>query len=629
MTATGERTDPWAAPSAPTAPRADGRRSTSSTVLGSLGAWALGTASLVRVRNVAGASASTLLGAALLALLLALALRVARERGPLVAAVRLLVVAAATGGSVALIGLAPTAVLVGVVVVADAALNGWRPFRGWPMRRGTTVPLAVGLLVGSQVAWIRNGPVATVLVLVALAGLVVEAAARAPAAMARVEGAVARGTSAVASGIVRAVLLVVALVVLYLPGALASLVRRAVGAVRRPARDGSNLRPVGTTVGDARRDARRPFTSTDPAVRARRTLGGLALVAVVALVAVAVTDRDGDLTPGLGSGGTEVADDVGPSSSPDGTRIFATELALVYSELPAYEGVAWADELQEAQARHVVNGTLTSRYANIRGGRRVTSAPAPCESCPHASLWFSGGSAAFGTGQRDDHTIASDLVRIAAREDGIVLDVTNVSHDGYTFQLESQWEVAQSLRTEEPPDLLVFYNGWNDVMAQLAADYLRPGEADRTVSAILPPDLAAINEDTEAFLRSDVGPEAGRTAAARYRRIQDETDAMAGRAGVETAYFLQADALTSAFQLQPYERLTGLPTQELLDSPLGQALDAMAESLGSRVVDLRGLFAGSDEPVFLGLVHQNERGAETVAERIYQDLRPRILELAR
>ncbi|QXC62425.1 hypothetical protein KSP35_06385 [Aquihabitans sp. G128] len=625
--AASTRTDPWAATERRrTAGPGVGWRAAAAVVVAAVG--------LARVWNFGGRDWRTVAGGAAVLVAAEVALRVGwtgadvDERSLGRAALRPVAMLAAAAVGVPIVGATPAVVLVAVLVAADAALVEWRPFPGWPVRSRTVVPLAAGVLVASGVAWARGAPTIVVLAAIVVALAAVQAEAHGLRAVAAVDAALARGTSAVAGAIVAVALFLVALVVLYLPGAAV----RALRALRRRSASGSSWTPTGTSVGDARQDARRPFTSTAPQVRRGRTIRGLALVAAVALVAVALVRRSGDpagpdLPPGaVGAAGTTAPlPTAGPGSV--GRQIFATEMALQYSQLPAYAGSSFADQLQVDEGEHVINGTKSTEYVNIRNGRRATLRPRRCD-CKRATLWFSGGSAAFGTGQRDDHTIASELVRLAQEEDHIALDVTNVSHDGYTFQLETEWEVAQSLRTEEAPDLLVFYNGWNDVMAELAADYLKGPDPDRKLSTIIPAELQAISEDSDAFLRSTIGPAAGRAAAARYLRVQKEADALAKEAGVRTAYFLQADALSSAEQLRPYERLDGIPTEQLMASPIGQALDAMSAGLVGHVTDLRHLFDDDSPPVFLGLVHQNEEGARLVAERIYQDLRPQIRALA-
>ena len=105
---------------------------------------------------------------------------------------------------------------------------------------------------------------------------------------------------------------------------------------------------------------------------------------------------------------------------------------------------------------------VRTRHVNIRDGDRVTWTPPPC-SCERLTVWFYGGSAAFGLEQRDEHTIASELARVAA-DNGITLDVVNRGIPGqlhWRNALRFGWDLA----VEEPPDLVVFDEGAEEVDA--------------------------------------------------------------------------------------------------------------------------------------------------------------------
>ena len=103
------------------------------------------------------------------------------------------------------------------------------------------------------------------------------------------------------------------------------------------------------------------------------------------------------------------------------------------------------------------NADFTGRYINIDDTVRRSWTPAH----PVLTVWVFGGSAAFGVGQRDEHTIPSDLARLAAA-DGIRIRVVNFATPAYVA-----WQEALQLRTElarrPDPDLVIVYHGANDL----------------------------------------------------------------------------------------------------------------------------------------------------------------------
>ena len=87
-----------------------------------------------------------------------------------------------------------------------------------------------------------------------------------------------------------------------------------------------------------------------------------------------------------------------------------------FAKLPAGK----LDELFKPENKTELTAILNYHVVD---GRRATWRPAVTPGCRPAKVWMFGGSTAFGQGQRDDHTIASELARVAW-EDGIAVDVT-------------------------------------------------------------------------------------------------------------------------------------------------------------------------------------------------------------
>ena len=108
--------------------------------------------------------------------------------------------------------------------------------------------------------------------------------------------------------------------------------------------------------------------------------------------------------------------------------------------------------------------SFKGRYVNIDAdGHRVTPQPSsPAE--PAARVFFMGGSTMWGTEQRDSATIAAVA---AQRLQGLAgpagrIEVTNFGESGYV-NTQELLELMLALRAGKRPDVVVFYDGINDV----------------------------------------------------------------------------------------------------------------------------------------------------------------------
>ena len=139
---------------------------------------------------------------------------------------------------------------------------------------------------------------------------------------------------------------------------------------------------------------------------------------------------------------------------------------------PALRDSPWAAEvLAEQTALPSVKdsflgyrmGTKASQYTNLFDGvRKSYQSTAPGKK---VSVWFFGASALFGDGQRDDHTIPSEFSRLA-EADGIPLEVRNYGRPGTAMWQELEL-FEQVVSTGQKPDLVVFYDGFNDLAWQM------------------------------------------------------------------------------------------------------------------------------------------------------------------
>lgn len=292
----------------------------------------------------------------------------------------------------------------------------------------------------------------------------------------------------------------------------------------------------------------------------------------------------------------------------------------------------------------LVDGTplqdFTSAYLNVEAGYRRTWSHPPC-ACAPITLWLYGASTVFGLGQRDDHTIASYLAKLAWA-DGIALEVENRG-----IPAEEHWQEANRLRwdlTRHPaPDMVAFYDGASDIVgaswleqqhlpdipdpiepmtesflaspaiSQAIRDFKSGGETQPP----LPPGVT-VEPVTSVAPRS--AAEVGRLAAARYERARRMSVDLAEIHQLRTFWFWQP----TRFSRPPVEGEPAQPT----DARSRATAAAAAAALPEGVIDLTDALDGSSKPIFSDDVHHNEEGARRVAEAMYEQLRPTLEEIS-
>ena len=143
-----------------------------------------------------------------------------------------------------------------------------------------------------------------------------------------------------------------------------------------------------------------------------------------------------------------------------------------------FEATAWAadywighekeEAVQWAPYVYVRNPTFDAPHHSVdRLGHRVTPQQAPAAPGERTvRVFFMGGSTTFGWFQRADHTIPADAARRLQTLLGNTarVEVTNFGVPGHTFTQEIL-ELILQLRSGARPDVVVFYDGINDVMA--------------------------------------------------------------------------------------------------------------------------------------------------------------------
>ena len=154
-------------------------------------------------------------------------------------------------------------------------------------------------------------------------------------------------------------------------------------------------------------------------------------------------------------------------------------------------------------------------YINIdeQGIRRTWTDPQLREDADAPLIYVFGGSTVWGEGARDDHTVPSCLAKLLA-ERGERARVVNFGQSGYVSTQEVI-ALMRSLQRGETPDLVIFYDGFNDVTSSYFSRQagLPQNEPNRVAEFNLlrdPERVGALYRKQQASADEAVGPKPDR-----------------------------------------------------------------------------------------------------------------------
>ena len=306
-----------------------------------------------------------------------------------------------------------------------------------------------------------------------------------------------------------------------------------------------------------------------------------------------------------------------------------------YFSLAAYEGQPWARQyfLDLGSIPFAFDPYLLLRvpdeyqsaHVNVSDRVRQSYEQTTLDASDAVDIWFLGGSAAFGVGQRDEYTIASHLVRLA-EADGIPVRIQNLGMSGYVAW-QDHLLLATRLIERDPPDLVVGYNGSNDLSLYL------PGGGARRVSSLFADQVyGVLNAAGDRVFRPDLPDYMPRNtetdvdnAVTLYgqelelgRRIADAWD-------LPLVQFFQPTIWTTEQEasIAPVLAAKGI-TREVYDDNHATWDTVRAALPDEAVIDLADSLDEATVPVYADTVHTNEEGARLVALAMYEHLRPQL-----
>jgi lysophospholipase L1-like esterase len=331
--------------------------------------------------------------------------------------------------------------------------------------------------------------------------------------------------------------------------------------------------------------------------------------------------------------------------------------------VPAYRAEFEALEAQWTPFVYWRRKQFSGRFINIdeRGVRKTLPPPGS----PDIRLFLLGGSTAWGTGARDEYTIASDIVTSMAGK-GISAEVTNFGESGYIARQDATLALAQ-LQQNNIPDVAVFYWGYNDVYSTWQTGYvglplnergrIAEFEFGRSARWSLPPGAAFVSLVYDTALGSRLlswwgvpDAEFG-TGEVKTSSLGKYTDAnmvlttypgkgphaVAGYFGTMMTYVQHLAKLYDmrvvfVWQPVPYlKRPLCTYEKEYLDRFMHNRRDLVSfyhtvdddvrqlgKEFGDNLLILSDLFEGHNECVFSDYVHTTEEANRAIAEQIAQ-----------
>jgi len=250
-------------------------------------------------------------------------------------------------------------------------------------------------------------------------------------------------------------------------------------------------------------------------------------------------------------------------------------------------------------------------------------------------VWVFGGSTIWGTGVRDTHTIPSELARLL-RQRGIDAEVTNLGESGYVSS-QGLISLLRLLQAGQRPDLVVFYDGVNDVFAALQSGQagIPQNENERRkdfrVTNGLDNYLAGFPAILEGVQRLAMrwsgstpltAPEVLATRVIYAYLVNVRAIRALGQSFGFTPVFFWQPSIFSRAQPDPDERRI-IDASLAYHRDLQRAADAEIRQRGPEkagVVSLSGLFDQQDDPVYLDFCHLSEAGNRQVAAALLDHL---------
>ena len=216
-----------------------------------------------------------------------------------------------------------------------------------------------------------------------------------------------------------------------------------------------------------------------------------------------------------------------------------------------------------------------------------------------------------------------------AEADGVPIRIEKMAGSGYVTWQDNLL-MATALVERDPPDLIVDYNGNNDL-----ALYMFGGGARRISSLFADQVYRVLEPASDRVFRPDLGDYMPRNegtdvdnAARLYGQEVEFGRRVASAWDIPITYFFQGALWTTEQEASIEPVLSAKAVSREVFDDNARAWDQMRANLPEGVIDVADALDDADVPVFADTVHTNEEGARLVAEAMYEYLRPQLEALA-
>ncbi|MBL8776556.1 MAG: SGNH/GDSL hydrolase family protein [Acidimicrobiales bacterium] len=303
----------------------------------------------------------------------------------------------------------------------------------------------------------------------------------------------------------------------------------------------------------------------------------------------------------------------------------------------------WVEEYRQALIDYQLGGgtytpflvrgprAFTSESLNTTEDERLSYTPAAGEGEPLRVAFF-GGSVMFGVGQRDEHTIPSEVARLA-EEEGIALEVDNYGLPGWVSWQEVQY-LERLLARGDQYDLIVFYDGFNELLVQGTGYSPDPTHLGADVMDRFASDYHAEHEEDPGLWdgASELATAYRRNSGIALLLGEAVPDPTASQGGLRRATATPEEQADAAIDI--YGRAIALANAlgDAHDTPVrffwqpakAGWPDELIDRLPDGVIDVSHALDGREDEVYIDEVHTDEVGARIMAEALWAEIGPEL-----